>query len=152
MTRSQRMKPVLRIAQSRKLDAARGVARTSHKLREYENKLAELRGFRDEYARQGRTDGQLLQPLALREGQKFIRRLDAAMDILRRKVAGLKQSSAMDRQVWMDACKHTDSIDRLLGRLRDMETGRRETRADNEIDDQAQYRKPKNGSAAGSVG
>lgn len=139
MTRSQRFSSVLRLAETRKRNAARMSVNATQKLREYEKKLDELRRFRNEYTLGAHAGSRSMTSNQLQERQLFLRQLDEGISIMINKVNGQKQSSAMEKQVWMDALKHADAMDKLLCKIRKIEIDLAETREDSEVDDRAQY-------------
>ncbi|MFT5134848.1 MAG: flagellar FliJ protein [Gammaproteobacteria bacterium] len=144
MTRSEKFSPVLRIAESKKRDAARAAVKANKKLQEYENKLNELRSFRLEYSVDKNVVGQLVTTNKLQDRQNFIRQLDAGINIMEKKIEGQKQNSDLDKQAWLDAHKHVDAIDKLVGKIKKIETNMSELREDNELDDRSQHRKISN--------
>ncbi len=139
MTRSEKFLSVLRIATKKKRDAARVAIETEHKLNEYEKKLSELRGFRSEYTLGSHAGNQSMTAKQLQERQRFIRQLDEGINILSNKVEGQRQNSHLDKQAWLDAHKHSDAMDKLMGKIRKMEICLDESREANELDDRAQY-------------
>lgn len=143
MTRSQRLSPVLKLALTRKRNAAVVAAKAAKLLRDYELKLAELKSYRAEYAMLDNADGQVVNASLLQERQKFMLQLDEGIDILKNKVKGQQQVMDVDKQQWLDAHKHNDAIDKLMGRLRSLEQNLRETRENDALDDRAQYSKPR---------
>ncbi len=144
MTRSEKFSSVLRIAETKKRDAARVAIKTNQKLNEYEKKLSELRGFRKEYTLGARAGSQSMKASQLQERQKFIRQLDEGINILTSKVEGQRQSSDLDKQAWLDAHKHSDAMDKLMGKIKKTEACLDESREANELDDHSQYRRMKN--------
>ena len=138
MTRSEKLSPVLKLTLSRKRKAEIAAARASHLLREYEMKLEELRQYRSEYAIVNTSGGQVLSASHLQERQKFIRQLDEGIKILKNKVKGQQEITDVDKQAWLEAHKHNDAIDKLMGKMRKLEWQLRETREDNAMDDRAQ--------------
>jgi flagellar export protein FliJ len=144
MIRSQKFSSVIRIAETKKRDAARVAVKAKQKLQEYEQKLNELRSFRSEYTINARASGQVMTANQLQERQKFIRQLDEGIKILSNKVDGQRQSSALEKQAWLDAHKHNDAVDKLMGKIRQVEINLGETREANELDDRSQHRKLEN--------
>ncbi len=141
MTRSERFASVLKIAELKKRNAARASAQAKQKLHEYEKKLYELLDFRNEYTLGDRAVSQSVTASQLQQRQKFIQQLDEGINILRKQVAGQKQSSEMDKQVWLDAYKHTNAMDKLMSKIRKTEIDLLEARETNEVDDRSQHRK-----------
>ena len=139
MTRSEKFSSVLRIAESKKHDAARVAKKTNQILNEYEEKLGELRGFRDEYTLGARAVSQSMTAKQLQERQKFIQQLDEGINILTNKVEGQRQNSEVDKQAWLDAHKYSDAMDKLMGKIKKTEERLDESREANELDDRSQY-------------
>lgn len=139
MTRSQRFSSVLRIAETKKRNAARISVKATQKLNEYEKKLDELRSFRNEYTFGAHAGSQRMTANQLQERQLFLRQLDEGISILSNKVNGQKQSSDMEKQIWMDALKHSDAMDKLMAKIRKIEIDLVETREDSEVDDRSQH-------------
>ena len=144
MNRSEKFSSVLRIAEIKKRDATRIAVKAKQKLHEYEQKLNELRSFRNEYTLNAWAGGQTMTANQLQERQKFIRQLDEGIKILTNKVKGQRQSSAVDKQAWLEAHKHSDAVDKLMGKIRKIEVDLGETREANELDDRSQHRKLEN--------
>ncbi len=140
MTRSQKFTSVLKIAEIKKRDATRIAMKAKQNLHEYEQKLNELRSFRSEYTLSARAGGQTMTANQLQERQKFIRQLDEGIRILTNKVEGQRQSSAVDKQAWLDARKHSDAVDKLMGKIRQIEIDLGDTREANELDERSQHR------------
>ena len=141
MTRSEKLSPVLKLAVSRKRKAEITAARASHLLREYELKLEELRQYRAEYSVVNTSGGQVMNASHLQERQKFIRQLDEGIRILKNKVKGQQEITNVDKQAWLEAHKHNDAIDKLMGKMRKLEWQLRETREDNAMDDRSQHKR-----------
>ncbi len=140
MTKSERFSPVLKVAETKKREAARVAMQTRQKLREYEHKLDELRSFRDEYALHVHTGNQSINAMQLQEQQKFVQQLNEGINILKTKIEGQKQNNDMDTQAWQEAYKYSSTIDKLISKIRRIELGVSETRESNELDDRTQYR------------
>jgi flagellar export protein FliJ len=144
MTRSQRFSSVLKIAKSKKRDAARVAVKARQKLLEYEGKLNELRNFRREYSLAMPGFNESIAASQLQERQKFFRQLDEGISILKNRVEGQKQSTDLDKQAWLEAHKHSDAMDKLMYKIRRIEIDLDEAREANELDDRSQYRRMSN--------
>lgn len=139
MGRSKRLSPVLRVAENREKKAAQVVARARQRLHYYEDKLNELKSYREEYS-QSLNTGLFVAMTApqLREYQNFIRQLDEGIRQLSEKIEGQKQINLRDEKQWISAKQRTDSLDKLIDKLQDMERNFQENREANEIDERSQ--------------
>ena len=137
--RSKRLAPVLKIAEKKELYAAKVLADTRRSLKYYEDKLTQLKTFRDEYANALRN-GLLGTTSAaqLREYQHFLKQLNDGIDGLAEQVNKQKQVSRTDQAKWQHAKQHSGAIDRLIMKLHDIEQNIILTREANEVDDRSQ--------------
>mgnify|MGYP002712502084 FL=1 len=85
MTKSERMKPVVRVAESREQAAAREFGASKRALQEHEQRLAELLTYREEYHRHlqqtGRAGVSAGQVMSLK---RFLAQLNKASEQQRR--------------------------------------------------------------------
>ncbi|MFQ5660100.1 MAG: flagellar export protein FliJ [Gammaproteobacteria bacterium] len=142
MARSRRLSPLLKLAEARERNAVQVVLRARQQLHDYEEKLAELRTYRQEYGRSFKaaqahaTTGKQLQ-----EYQNFMHQLNRGITLLAEKIAGQKQLNLRDERLWVKAKKRSDALDKLVDKLRGMERNFRLTLEANEIDEHSQHRK-----------
>ena len=144
MTRTEKLSPALKIAEIRKRDAAKTAESSKLKVLEYEKKLQELISFRQDYSLTNSGSDGVLSASQLVEYQKFMAQLDEGIKIIKSQLEGHRQDSEIDRQVWVEAYQRSSAMDKLVGKLKKMEQGVRETRIENEIDDRSQRTRIKN--------
>jgi len=137
MTRSEKFSPVLKIAAVKKRDAARSAGEAAARLQDFQNKLQELRSFRSEYTLAGYQGNQTMNANELQERQKFLRQLDEGIRVLADRVRGQQQHRDMETQAWLEACRHADAVDRLMMKIRKLESDVRENRVELEMNDRA---------------
>ena len=137
--RSKRLSPVLKIAENRELYAARAVAESRRNLQHYEQKLAELEAFRDEYSTSQRAGQSTTTSVTqLREYQKFLKQLNDGIFIMSEQVAQLKSIDDETESKWRKARTRTDALDKLIVKMEGIEDLIQLNRESNEVDERSQ--------------
>jgi len=138
LLRSKRLSPIMRLAERKEKNAATTMARARQRLHYYEEKLAELRNYRNEYGvyiNDPHADAMTIN--RLREYQVFIQQLNEGISILAEKVEGQRQLKRHDEQQWLAAKKNTGVLDKLIIKLKWMERKFAANLEANEIDERA---------------
>lgn len=120
MKRSQRMQPVVGLAARQEQAALDALGRARGQVAIAEDKLRQLRDYRDEY-RAGQGDGQVLDLSRLQAARYFLARLD---DVIRQQgdeVRRLEAQAEHARQSWLQARRHHDGMKELAERYRQEE-------------------------------
>lgn len=144
MTRSKRLSPVLKLAESKERNAVQVMAKTRQRLNHYEEKLNELRKFHEEYSNAYRhSQSGVISATQLLETQKFLHQLDEGIAIMSEKVTGQKQLNLRDEQQWLLAKNRTDALDKLVVKIQSVEKNIRDNREADEIDERSQHQKLK---------
>ncbi len=142
MTRSKRLSPVLKLAETNERSAAQSMAQTRQRLHYYEEKLTELCCFRKEYANSLHAgQANAISASQLQEYQSFLRQLDKGISVISEKISGQKQLNTRDEQQWLMAKQRTDALDKLVLKLQGMERNLRDNREANEVDERSQHQK-----------
>ncbi len=142
MTRSKRLSPVLQLAETHERSAAQSMAQTRQRLHYYEEKLAELCGFRKEYTNSLRTGhANIISASQLQQYQSFLRQLDEGIAVMSERISGQKQLNTRDEQQWLMAKQRTDALDKLVLKLQGLERNLRENQEANEVDELSQRKK-----------
>lgn len=121
MTRSERMKPVARVAESRQQDAARRVGERQRALQEQLRRLDELQGYRDEYAARFEQASAPMHGLQVREYRLFLQRLGQALEEQLRNVERARLALEQSQADWTQTRVKRDAVDRVIGRFRTQE-------------------------------
>ena len=138
MARSKKLTPILKLAERKKIDAANTMARARRRLRFYEEKLAELRSYRNEYGTfMAKDQEHTLTANQLREYQAFIHQLNEGIAVLAEKVEGERQLKQRDEKLWLSAKKNTEILDKLIVKLKGMERKFAVNQEANEIDERS---------------
>lgn len=144
MSRSKRLSPVLKLAENKEKTAALAMARARQQLHYYENKVNQLRAYRDEYSQsliQGRAKS--MSAIQLQEYQNFIRQLNEGITLLSKKIEEQKSMTLQDEKSWISAKSRTDVLDKLVLKLNWMDKKFHNNREANEMDDRSQHSKKK---------
>lgn len=137
MTRSKRMQPVLRIAAMRERDAARELGNAQRMLQEQEGRLAELRAYQAEYARDFQVQGSAgISAARFQEYQRFMASLNQAIEQQQQVVQNAVRVYAQKQQFWQQAYGKSKSLDKVMERYctqEQYEQGQREQKAADEM-------------------
>lgn len=136
MKRSDRMKPILDVAQRREQQAAHVLGRVQRDLNEQRNKLYTLSQYREEYKQ--RFQFQAMQGISatqLHSFQQFIQQLDLAINEQVKKIARLEEACASSRKNWQHEKQHSQAIDSVVNRFIGQERIQHDRREQRLLDD-----------------
>ncbi|MGN2249296.1 flagellar export protein FliJ [Frateuria sp. GZRe12] len=137
--RADRLQPAADQAKQRSEDAVLKLAEQQQRLAKAERQLAELRGYRQEYASPG-VGG--LTAVALMNRQQFVERIDRAIDQQVLEIERQRQLLDQMRGSWRDAHAREAALDNVIDRYREQERKSEERREQNDIDERMQHRRP----------
>ncbi len=145
MTRSKRMQPVQRVAQSREQAAVQELGQSQQSLDAQQSKLEELRAYRDQYASDFETSvGAGLDATRVQDYRVFLNRLGEAIRQQEAILAQCRMRHEQTRQKWIETRTHSQAIDKVMHGYRQEEHRQRERREQQEQDERAQgHRSPK---------
>jgi flagellar protein FliJ len=119
MTRSERLKPIQRLNMSRENDAARALGHSVQLLQQHEQRLHELRQYRDEYDRQIQELGQNgVIASRLQQMQRFLNNLNLAIAQQQEIVEKARQQQEQQRHSWQRAHNKSQVMDNVAERYR----------------------------------
>jgi flagellar FliJ protein len=134
--RAQRLQPVARIADLRQQDAAAELRKSRETLRRYQDKLAEMRAYREDYLRRFQEQGAGgIRAEAIREFQAFLAKLDTTITQLEGLVEGARRQCDQTRNQWLKKRARSRALDGVLDRYRDRERLEERRREDRETDE-----------------
>ncbi|MDH5189980.1 MAG: flagellar export protein FliJ [Gammaproteobacteria bacterium] len=141
MTRSDRLKPIVKIAESHEKEAARMLGLQQRLLDQYETKLGELLSWRKEYREQFQQAGkQGIQASKMHDYQAFLQRLDLAISQQRQMIEQAIYHYEQHKKNWQSKRSRTQALDKTVDRFKKQEQ-REETRKEQkELDEHAQRR------------
>lgn len=141
MTKSKRLEPVARVADSRERRAAAEFARFRQRLDEQEARLQELIGYRDDYARRFEQDGRKgLDAARMADYRRILIQLGEAIAWQEQRLVALRRDCELLRRRWSDSHTRTAALDKAIERLRGEERRHAERREQGESDERAQRR------------
>jgi len=140
MTRSKRMQPVQRIAEMRERDAARELGNAQRVLQEQEGRLAELRAYQAEYARNFETLGSAgISAARFQEYQRFMASLNQAIEQQQVVVQNAIRACNQRKQLWQQAYGKSKSLDKVVERYCEQEQYEQGQREQKAVDEMAQH-------------
>ena len=137
--RANRLQPAADQAKQRSEDAVLKLAEQQQRLAKAERQLAELRGYRQEYAIAGASG---LTVNALLNRQQFVERIDRAIAQQTIEIARQHRLLEQARTQWRDAHSREAALDNVIDRYREQERQSEDRREQSEIDERMQYRRP----------
>ncbi|HEV2538899.1 MAG TPA: flagellar export protein FliJ [Frateuria sp.] len=138
--RADRLQPAADQAKQRSEDAVLRLAEQQQRLAKAERQLAELRGYRQDYAAPPSVGG--LTATALMNRQQFVERIDRA--IAQQVLEIERQRRLLDQAgaQWRDAHAREAALDNVIDRYREQDRKAEERHEQNQVDERMQYRRP----------
>lgn len=137
--RANRLQPAADQARQRSEDAVQRLAEQQQTLARAERQLAELRGYRQEYAMEA---GGGMSVNALLNRQQFVERIDRAIAQQVQEIERQRRQLEHVRTQWREAHAREAALDSVIGRYREQERKSEERREQNELDERMQHRRP----------
>jgi flagellar FliJ protein len=141
MTRSDKLKPAARVAESRERTAARALGASQQRLAESEAKLEELYRYRDEYARRLASASGGLDAGQLADFRAFLTRLNEAITYQEARVHEAQAQREQSRGTWVHTRRKADAIGKVMTRCIDQERREEDRREQKDTDERSQRRK-----------
>ncbi len=136
MKRSQRMRPVLAVAQRAEDVMLKAYARSQQQLADAEHKLNQLVDYQLEYARGLHVvSSQLVDLAQLQARRHFMNKLMAAIASQQAEVARFQQLVVSARLAWLKTRGHSQSMSKLTARYESEEFALREQQAQRQADE-----------------
>lgn len=145
MTKSQRMKPVMRIAEMREQTAAKDLASSQRYLQEQQARLVELQQYHAEYSKDVQAQGSVgISASRYLELQRFLSSLHQAIEQQRQLIEHAAQVCEQKKRIWQQAYGKSQSIDKVVQRYFEQEQytqGKREQKETDELAQQSMRRR-----------
>lgn len=139
MTRSERLAPVQRVFGQAEQKRARDLGESQQRLAAAEQKLQDLREYRQDYERSFQQRAKAGQPVtALRDFQVFLARLDQAIEQQGQIVEAARADVAGRTTQWQSAARQVKAVDSVVGRWKDEERRAGDRRDQKDTDERAQ--------------
>jgi len=133
MTRSKRMQPVARVAESRQQNAARNLGERQRALEEQLRRLEQLTEYRGDYASRF-EDGAEWIGMNVRDYRLFLSRLNEAIEEQAARVERARAELEQSRGHWTECRVHQDAVGKAMERFEEEERleERRRDQAEND--------------------
>src|SRR6185312_3215997 len=139
MKRIERMEMVKRVVDDFERRKAEALAASERRVKESENKLAELEAYRDGYVREFAARAQQgMSGVAARDFQAFLARLDDALRQQQHVIVGTRAQRDAEMQNWQDAAQRAEVIGTTVKRWQSEERCALERREQHESDERSQ--------------
>jgi len=136
MKRSQRMKPVLAVAQRSEDVTLQAYGRCQQQLADAEHKLRQLTDYQQEYAAGLQVVSSRLVDLAqLQARRHFMTKLQGAIAAQQAEILRCQQVVAQARLAWLKTRSHSQSMNKLTERYQQEEGQQRERQAQRQSDE-----------------
>ncbi len=117
MTKSDRVKPIVKVAQNREREAARAFAGSQRVLQEREQRLAEVCRYRAEYLENYQARGRSgMSAQQLRSYRNFLQKLDLAVEQQEQLVQVAQYELEQQKAHWMEKHVRTRALDNMRAR------------------------------------
>jgi flagellar FliJ protein len=143
MTRSERLRPVQRITESREKDAARVLGECQQQLQQMQQQLSELERYREEYRGHYQQHGSAgFSAQKLQQLQYFLANLDQAITQQQQAIRKAEAHCEEKKRLWFQARGRTQALDKVSEHYQQDERQQQNRREQKENDEFAQRRSP----------
>jgi flagellar FliJ protein len=139
MKRSQRLQPVVKVAEGREQQAVRALGRSQQVLTEAEQRLAELITYREEYIRRFHSVGATgMSAVQMGDYRQFLHKLSLAIGQQEGVVAQAKKAVEEQRRHWFKTRGKVQMLDNVVSRYAADEQRAADRKEQHEQDEHAQ--------------
>ncbi len=143
MTKSQRLRPLAKLAKDDEHSAARLMSECQRRLDLQRARLDDLRAYRQDYDNKLYTTGRSgMEAGALQRYKSFLAKLDEAIALQVQVVERIQEEYEQKSSAWSDARARHKSLDKAVAHHRSQEVARQERREQQQNDERAQRRRP----------
>lgn len=143
MSRSERMRPVKQLADSRERDAGRELGEARARVAEHEQQLEQLLRYRDEYLDGGAAGLGTTDTVRLSNRSAFLERLNGAIREQRARLEAARAEADACVEAWRETRVEAEAIGRAVDRFRQDERRAADRREQRQQDDLAGRRSGK---------
>lgn len=138
MTRSQRIKKIVRLSENKERSAAREFAAAQKILNGYKERLAQLEEYRKEYLGYLKPSAQAQSITVLREHQAFILQIDEGIRLLNQQIKLQESMNSRERDNWLKEKQQLDTMENIFQRFSHAERQVAVLREQNQLDELSQ--------------
>lgn len=139
MTRSKKLKPVVKHVEDREQDALQGVAFSQRRLTEHETRLKQLIEYRLEYINRHVSETGSVNAVAFQEYHRFMSQLDDTIKQQQQVVELAVKELEVKRKHWQLSRTKSDAIHMMVDRIQKSEL-QEEERVEQKLMDEAALR------------
>lgn len=144
MKKSERLKPVQRLCESREQSAAKALGKSNQAVQAQEQRLSELEQYRSEYYQYVQKQGAAgVTAGKLQDLQRFLNNLNLAIEQQKHVVEMARQEQEHMKTSWQQAHGKHQALNNVVDRYRDDERSESGKREQKEIDEHAQGKRGK---------
>ncbi|MBI3776024.1 MAG: flagellar export protein FliJ [Gammaproteobacteria bacterium] len=141
MTKSDRVRPIVKVAQNREREAARVFADRQRMLQEREERLAEVRRYRVEYLENYQTRSRSgMSAQQMRTYRNFLQKLDAAIAQQEQLVDEARSELDHEKARWLEKHQRSKALDNMRARYVTQEQREAQRVEQKESDERGQRR------------
>ncbi len=138
MTRSKRIKTIVRLSENKERRAAREFVAAQKVLNDYKNQLVQLQSYREEYLVLMKPNGQRQSIKTMREQQAFIVQIDEGIRMLKEQINVQEKMNMNERDKWLKQKQQLDTMNNIFERFRNAERQLFELREQHTMDEISQ--------------
>ncbi|HEC18561.1 MAG TPA: flagellar export protein FliJ [Gammaproteobacteria bacterium] len=141
MKRSQRLEPVVKVAENREQQAAKALGEAQAALQQAQQRLAELKTYREEYVQRFHSDGATgMSAVQMGDYRLFLSKLSRAIEQQAELVEQAAARLEQQRQQWFDQRGKVKMLGNVVSRFQADERRSVERREQREQDERSQGR------------
>ena len=138
MTRSQRIKQIVKLSENKERKAALEFANSQKVLNEYKARLQQLEDYRQEYLGYLKPGGELLSIKTIKERQAFICQIDEGIRMLKQQIDIHQLMNVNERDKWLKQKQQLDTMENIFERIHKAEKHIVEIREQIQLDEHSQ--------------
>lgn len=145
MTRSQRIKKIVKLSENKERTAAREFAAAQKTLKDYKERLELLQSYRHEYLGYLKPGGEAQSIKTIRERQAFILQIDEGIRLLSEQINVQEDMNSRERDKWLKEKQQLDTMENIFDRFAKAEKQVTEMREQRQLDEHSHRRSVKHG-------
>jgi flagellar protein FliJ len=144
MTRSERIKKIVRISENKERSAAREFVAAQKILNEYKERLSQLQDYRLEYLEYLKPSDEKLSVKILCERKAFVTQIDEGIRLLSQQIDMQEAMNVQERDKWIKEKKQLDTMENIFTRFQKAEQQVLILREQSQLDELSQRQSGKN--------
>jgi flagellar FliJ protein len=138
MVKSKRFEPIRDLAANSANELSRAMAEAARRVAELERQHEQLKGYREQYARDAAHSGASMDAVRLQNYRAFLDRLTEALQLHVQKLGVARAEYESRRNLWSEKRIEAETLDRAVERFRSEELQAGERREQRDGDEAAQ--------------